>query len=129
MVQAAGVEQVLDGAAPVLAADVAQWASALAAVHARIGHRFARSEMRQRARAYLGGLLSGVERKNGWQLAEFAGDATPDGMQDFLNRAPWDADAVRDDLRAYVVEHLGDPAAVLVVDETGFLKKGTHSVG
>lgn len=129
MVQAAGAEQVLDGAAPVSAADVEQWARALDAVHARIGRHFARSEMRQRARAYLGGLLSGVERKNGWQLAEFAGDATPDGMQDFLNRAPWDADAVRDDLRAYVVEHLGDAAAVLIVDETGFLKKGTHSVG
>src|SRR5207248_1130580 len=91
--------------------------------------RFARSESRQRALAYLRGLLSGVERKNGWQLAEFAGDASPDGIQEFLNRSPWDADAVRDDLRTYVVERLGDPAAVLVVDETGFLKKGTKSVG
>jgi len=70
-----------------------------------------------------------VERKNGWQLAEEAGERTPDGMQEFLARAVWDADAVRDDLRAYVVEHLGDPGAVLVVDETGFLKKGTKSVG
>src|SRR5207344_3503736 len=68
-------------------------------------------------------------RKNGWQLAEAAGDRAPDGMQDFLSRMRWDADAVRDDLRAYVVEHLGDPGAVLVLDETGFLKKGDKSVG
>jgi SRSO17 transposase len=65
----------------------------------------------------------------GWQLAEAAGDATPDGMQDFLQRMRWDADAVRDDLRAYVIEHLGEPGGVLVLDETGFVKKGTHSVG
>jgi SRSO17 transposase len=70
-----------------------------------------------------------VERKNGWQLAEALGDRTPDGVQDFLARAHWDAEAVRDDLRDYVVEHLGDPEAVLVVDETGFLKKGVRSVG
>jgi SRSO17 transposase len=73
--------------------------------------------------------LAPVERKNGWQLAEAAGDATPDGMQDFLARMRWDADKVRDDLRSYVVEHLGDPGAVLVLDETGFVKKGTKSVG
>ena len=70
-----------------------------------------------------------MERKNGWRLAEAAGDATPDGVQDFLSRVRWDADAVRDDLRAYVVEHLGDPEAVLVLDETGFLKKGDRSAG
>ena len=70
-----------------------------------------------------------MERKNGWQLAEAAGDARPDGMQDFLARMRWDADAVRDDLRSYVVEHLGDPGAVLVLDETGFVKKGTKSAG
>jgi SRSO17 transposase len=75
------------------------------------------------------GLLGPLERKNGWQLAEFAGDTTPDGMQRLLATYAWDADAVRDDLQAYVVEHLGDPAGVLVVDETGFLKKGTKSVG
>jgi SRSO17 transposase len=79
--------------------------------------------------AYLKGLLAPVERKNGWQLAEAAGDASPDGMQDFLARMHWDADRVRDDLRAYVVEHLGDTDAVLVLDETGFIKKGTKSVG
>src|SRR5918998_553744 len=76
-----------------------------------------------------GGLLAPVERKNGWQLAEAAGDPTPDGMQDFLARMRWDADAVRDDLRVYVVEHLGDPGAVLVLDETGFVKKGVKSAG
>ena len=70
-----------------------------------------------------------MRRKNGWQLAEAAGDRTPDGMQDFLSRMRWDADAVRDDLRAYVVEHLGDPGAVLVLDETGFVKKGEKSAG
>jgi SRSO17 transposase len=129
MEQASSEQAPPGSAAVVSAADVGHWQAALADVHRRIGHRFARAEMRRRAGAYLRGLLSGVERKNGWQLAEFAGDATPDGMQDFLNRAPWDADAVRDDLQAYVVEHLGDAGAVLVVDETGFLKKGSKSVG
>ena len=75
------------------------------------------------------GLLAPVERKNGWQLAEAAGDRTPDGVQEFLSRVRWDADAVRDDLRVYVGEHLGDPGAVLVLDETGFLKKGDKSAG
>src|SRR5436190_18473801 len=110
-------------------ATVADWADGLAALHARVGRRFARAEPRRRALAYVRGLLSPVERKNGWQLAELAGEPTPDGMQHLLARADWDADAVRDDLRAYIVEHLGDPAAVLVIDETGFLKKGTKSVG
>jgi SRSO17 transposase len=106
-----------------------RWAAGLEALHARIAARFRRAEPRQRALAYLRGLLSPVERKNGWQLAEQAGDATPDGMQRLLAAADWDADAVRDDLRTYVVEQLGDPAAVLVVDETGFVKKGTKSAG
>jgi SRSO17 transposase len=110
-------------------ATAASWADGLAALHARVARRFARAEPRRRALAYLRGLLSPVERKNGWQLAEQAGEATPDGMQHLLARADWDADEVRDDLRAYVVEHLGDAQAVLVVDETGFLKKGTKSVG
>ncbi len=110
-------------------AAVENWADGLATLHGRVAHRFARAEPRRRALAYLRGLLSPVERKNGWQLAERAGEATPDGMQHLLARADWDADAVRDDLRAYVVEHLGDPAAVLVIDETGFVKKGTKSVG
>jgi hypothetical protein len=90
---------------------------------------FARSEVRQRARDYLHGLLSGAERKNGWQLAEVAGNATPYGLQHLLGRANWDADAVRDDLREYVLEHLAGDESVLVVDETGFIKKGDKSVG
>ncbi len=108
---------------------VAGWAAELEAVHARIAPRFARPEPRRRALAFLRGLLSPVERKNGWQLAEQAGEATPDGMQRLVATADWDAEAVRDDLRSYVVEHLGDPAGVLIVDETGFLKKGAKSVG
>ena len=96
---------------------------------ARLAARFGRVEPRRRALAYLRGLLAPLGRKNGWQLAEAAGYATPDGMRDFLRRMRWDADAVRDDLRAYVVEHLGDPDAVLVLDETGFVKKGAKSVG
>jgi SRSO17 transposase len=99
------------------------------AVAARIGSHFARVEARQRAQTYLRGLLSPLERKNGWQLAEAAGDRTPYATQHLLGRADWDADAVRDDLRAYVLEHLGDPAAVLVVDETAVVKKGTPSAG
>ena len=95
----------------------------------RLRPRFARAEMRVRCCRYLHGLLGEARRKNGWQLAEAVGERTPHGMQALLNRAVWDADAVRDDLRAYVVEHLGDPAAVLVLDETGFLKKGPKSVG
>ena len=109
--------------------DVAAWAAELDALMARVAGRFARPEPRRRAAAYVRGLLAPVERKNGWQLAEAAGDPTPDGVQDFLARARWDADAVRDDLRAYVVERLGDPGAVLVLDETGFLKKGDRSAG
>jgi len=109
--------------------DAAAWAAELERLGACIARRFGRVEPRRRALAYLRGLLAPIERKNGWQLAEAAGDATPDGMQDFLSRMRWDADQVRDDLRAYVVEHLGDPDAVLVLDETGFVKKGTHSVG
>jgi SRSO17 transposase len=109
--------------------ELAGWAAELERLGARLALRFGRVEPRRRALAYLRGLLAPIERKNGWQLAEAAGDATPDGMQDFLSRMRWDADQVRDDLRAYVVEHLGDPDAVLVLDETGFVKKGTHSAG
>jgi SRSO17 transposase len=109
--------------------EVRAWAAGLEALHARIAPRFARAEPRRRVLAYLRGLLGNVGRKNGWQLAEHAGEATPDGMQRLLATADWDPDLVRDDLRGYLVEHLGDPGAVLVVDETGFLKKGTTSVG
>jgi SRSO17 transposase len=104
-------------------------AAGLERLHARIASRFRRAEPRRRALAYLRCLLGSLARKNGWQLAEAAGETTPDGMQRLLAAADWDADLVRDDLRAYVVEHLGDPEAVLVVDETGFLKKGTKSAG
>ena len=109
--------------------DVLEWAAGLQALHERIAGRFGRREPRRRALAYLKGLLGSVERKNGWQLAEYAGDVTPDGVQRLLATYRWDADEVRDDLGEYVVEHLGDPEAVLVVDETGFLKQGDKSVG
>src|SRR3954449_10765176 len=105
------------------------WAKGLDEVVARLAPRFGRVEPRRRLLAYLRGLLAPLGRKNGWQLAEAAGDRTPDGMRDFLSRMRWDAEAVRDDLRAYVVEHLGDPEAVLVLDETGFVKKGARSAG
>jgi len=105
------------------------WTAALATLHARIAPRFRRSEARVRAQRYLVGLLGPVARKNGWQLAEHLGEAGPQGVQRLLNGADWDADAVRDDLRDYVAEHLGDPAGVLIVDETGFLKKGIKSAG
>src|SRR5205085_2912284 len=101
------------------------WAQELEAVAGRIAPQVGRAEPRRRALTYLQGLLAPLERKNGWHLAEAAGDHTPDGMQEFLARVHWDADALRDDLRAYVIEHLGDDDAVLVLDETGFLKKGT----
>ncbi len=108
---------------------IGAWTDEFAALVGQIGPRFARSEARRHAADYLRGLLGRTERKNGWQLAEAVGDATPYGLQQFLYRAAWDPEAVRDDLRAYVVEHLGDQQGVLVVDETGFLKKGDKSAG
>ncbi|HLI57932.1 MAG TPA: IS701 family transposase [Actinomycetota bacterium] len=110
-------------------AEIEGWRDGLDALHARIAGRFRRFEARQRAKRYLAGLLDRVERKNGWQLAEHLGEAGPQGVQRLLNAADWDEDAVRDDLRSYVVEHLGEPDGVLIVDETGFIKKGTKSVG
>jgi SRSO17 transposase len=110
-------------------ARAADWSRDLAALAARLAPRFSRVEPRREALAYLRGLLSPLERKNGWHLAEAAGQPSPDRVQDFLSRTSWEADAVRDDRRAYVVEHLGDPDAVLVLDETGFLKKGDKSAG
>jgi SRSO17 transposase len=110
-------------------AEVAAWAAGLEEIHARIAPRFARSEPRERVLAYVRGLLAPVERKNSWTLAERAGEANPDGMQRLLAAADWDADVVRDDVRGYVVEQLGDRAGVLVVDETGFVKKGSKSAG
>lgn len=111
------------------AGQVAGWADELTAVANRIGRYFARSEPRERAAGYVRGLLSDAERKNGWQLAEHLGDPTPDGVQHLLARAEWDADAVRDELLGYVRDRLGHEDGVLVVDETGFLKKGTKSCG
>ena len=108
---------------------VRAWTLWLTEVERRLMPRFPRREARRRAWAYSRGLLSPVERKNGWQLAEVNGDATPYGVQHLLGRARWDDEAVRDDLRAYWVEHLGEPQAVLVIDETGFLKKGQQSAG
>ena len=109
--------------------DVAGWAAGLDELQERLGPRFGRSEPRRRALSYVRGLLAGLERKNGWTLAEHAGEVSPDGMQRLLRTAGWDADAVRDDLQHYVAEHLGDRGAVLIVDDTGFLKKGTRSAG
>jgi SRSO17 transposase len=111
------------------AAAARQWAKELEGLGEWIGRRFARAEPRRRVVTYVRGLLSTVERKNSWQLAEEVGDVTPYGIQHLLGRARWNADEVRDDLRTYVVEHLGDPQAVLIVDETGFVKKGEQSVG
>jgi SRSO17 transposase len=101
----------------------------LAKLHARIAPRFRRAEVRTRARRFLEGLLAPVARKNGWQLAEELGERGPRGVQRLLGSADWDENAVRDDLRAYVSEHLGEANGVLVVDETGFLKKGKKSAG
>jgi len=110
-----------------LSVDPAQWREQFDELMGRIAGRFARVEPRRRARAFVLGLLSGLRRKNCWTIAEQAGDATPDGMQHLLAAARWDAGAVRDDVRAYVVEHLGSADAVLVVDETGDVKKSAAS--
>ncbi|MFI7644413.1 IS701 family transposase [Nonomuraea sp. NPDC049400] len=105
------------------------WVSGLDDLFARVAGRFPRVEPRRQARAYVTGLLAPVERKNGWQLAEAAGDAAPDRMQRLLNNARWDPRGMRDDLREYVFEQLGAVSGVLIVDETGFIKKGTGSAG
>jgi SRSO17 transposase len=106
------------------------WPKYLEDLHTRIALRFRRPEVRERVRRYLTGLLGDARRKNGWQMAEAMGQAQPRGTQRVLNGSCWDADAVRDDLREYIVEHLGDEqSGVLIVDETGFLKKGEKSVG
>jgi SRSO17 transposase len=105
------------------------WGGELKVLRGRLGQRFERSEPRERAIAYVKGLMSDIPRKNGWQLAEQAGEATPDGMERLLATACWDEAGVRDDLQGWVVERLGDTDGILVVDETGFLKKGTQSAG
>jgi SRSO17 transposase len=110
-------------------AQVEQWAAEFDRLCEQIAPRFARPEVRRRVVGFLRGLLAGVERKNGWQLAEHAGETTPDGMQRLLTTARWDPEELRDDVRGYVTEHLGEAGGVLVVDETGFLKKGGRSAG
>jgi SRSO17 transposase len=110
-------------------ADIGRWVQALVHVHARIAPHFARPEPRRRALAYLQGILSDTARKNGWQLAEHAGEARPDGMQRLLSSAVWDTDGVRDEVRSYVLEQLGQESAILVIDESGFPKRGTKSAG
>src|SRR4051794_15178022 len=108
---------------------VVQWAQALTHLHSRIASRFARPEPRRRALAYLQGLLSESPRKNGWHLAEQAREAHPYGMQRLLSQAVWDTDGVRDDLRQYALEHLGQEAAIVVIDESSFPKRGKKSAG
>src|SRR5688572_29116398 len=105
--------------------DVAAWQVELGAVKLRLGQLFGRKDARDQAMLYLDGLLGAVERKNGWQLAEYVGDARPWRTQRVLSQARWDQDAARDLCRTYTIEHLGDPDGVLVIDETGFVKKGT----
>lgn len=104
-------------------------AAELDRLHERIAGRFGRSEPRARVREYVSGLVAGLERKNGWTLAERAGEVSPDGMQRLLRHADWDTREVRDDVRDYVIENLGGPDGVLIADETGFLKKGIRSAG
>lgn len=113
------------------AAVVRGWGDRLDGWLMEVGRHFSRSDLRRRARQYVRGLLGRVERKNGWQLAEYAGDATPDAVQRLLGPAKWDADAVRDEVLRYARQHLlsGGESGVLIVDETGFLKKGRKSVG
>jgi SRSO17 transposase len=118
-------------AAPTTVVDdpLERWRVGFEDVFALVAGRFVQAGSRHRARMYLLGLLSGAERKNSWTIAEQSGDSCPDGMQRLLNFYSWDADALRDDLRGYVLDHLADPGGVMVADETGFLKKGTKSAG
>ena len=113
----------------VSAALVESWEDELENLFARVAGRFSRVEPRKRAFAYVRGLLAPLERRNGWTLAEQAGDRSPDAMQALLTSSAWDPDAVRDDVRGYVVDRIGDPAGVLIADETGFVKKGRRSAG
>ena len=109
--------------------EVQRWGAELGRVCEQLAPRFGRVEVQRRAPLYIQGLIAQVDRKNGWQLADYLGDETPKNLQHFIARSQWNADAVRDDLQRYVVEHLGDADGVLVLDETGFLKKGTKSAG
>jgi SRSO17 transposase len=120
---------VVDDARVAAGAGHAAWSESFNEMFAQVAGVFGNAAVRRHGRAYLLGLLSHAERKNSWSLAEFAGDVSPDGMQRLLNFSPWDQDACRDAVRRYVVRSLGDPGSVLVVDETGFLKKGRMSAG
>ena len=115
-------------AAPAHSVDLDRWQSEFSAVLDRIESRFARYEPLRHAGESMAGMVSGLDRKNCWTIAEHRGAVTPDGLQHLLARASWDADAVRDDLRDYVVDAFGDRGAILVVDETGDVKKGTATV-
>jgi len=106
-----------------------RWQAGFDDMFGLVAGEFAQVQSRRRARLYLLGLLSGAERKNSWTIAEQAGDLSPDGMQRLLNFYAWDTDTVRDALRGYVLDRLGDPTGVVVADETGFLKKGSCSAG
>src|ERR1700735_715425 len=107
----------------------AAWSELFSEMFAQVAGVFGNAAVRRHGRWYLLGLLAHAERKNSWGLAEFAGDVSPDGMQRLLNFSPWDEEACREEVRRYVTRNLGDPAAVLAVDETGFLKKGRMSAG
>jgi SRSO17 transposase len=109
--------------------ELERWQEAFEQFHARFADLFERSESREQAKKYLRGLLAQADRKNSWQVAEAVGDRIPDRMQRLLYRVPWDADAARDRLQQFVIETFGDEEGIGVVDETSFLKKGTHSVG
>ncbi len=109
--------------------ELEQWQEEFEAFHARFADLFERSESREQAKKYVRGLLAPAERKNSWQVAEAVGERIPDRMQRLLYRVPWDADAARDRLQQFVIETFADPEGIGVVDETGFVKKGTHSVG
>jgi len=113
----------------VVEADTAVWEAAFLEFHARFAPFFFRAEVRQRSARYLRSLLGQVERKNGWQLAAAIGETDPNGTQRLLYEAQWDEEAVRDELERFVTAYLGDADGILVLDETGFLKKGTKSVG
>src|SRR6266849_10314087 len=116
-------------AGPVAADGHAAWSESFNELFARVAGKFRNAAVRRHGRAYLLGLLSQTERKNGWTLAEFAGDVSPDGLQRLLNFSPSDEDACRDAIRRYVVRHLGDPGAVPAAEETGLVKKGRMSAG
>src|ERR1700687_4316299 len=105
------------------------WGEGLAAVEGRTGALFRRAEPRRQVGLLLEGLIGGVERKNGWQLAEYAGDAAPWRMQGLLGRTLWDQEKARDICRDFVIERLGDPSGVLILDATGCVQKGRPSVG